>query len=203
MKAWISFLVCCSILSGCAPQTSREPTDTTTTAGSAVDGSSVVVATSTDSAPASTPDPAETASDSPAARVEPADQATAMEISFDDIQLPIQPDMVFRPFMLTDRVKELDGKRIRIHGYMLPDTKTKGITQFVMLKNMECKFGPGGQADHLINVLMNEGLTARFREDPISVEGVLKIKPFTGPDGNTWSLYDLACDRVERYRPRR
>ena len=111
--------------------------------------------------------------------------------------------MVFRPFMLSDRVKQLDGKKIRISGYMLPDLKTKGIRQFVLLKNTECKFGPGGQADHLINVLMIDGVTARFRDDPVSVQGVLKVNPFQGPDGNTWSIYDLACERVETYRPRR
>ncbi|MDG2382663.1 MAG: DUF3299 domain-containing protein [Pirellulaceae bacterium] len=126
-----------------------------------------------------------------------------VDISFDDIKLPMQEDMVFRPFMLTDRVKELDGKRIRISGYMLPDTRTKGIKQFVLLKNTECKFGPGGQADHLLNVLMTEGQDARFRSEPISIEGRLTIKPFQGPDGNTWSIYDIICDRVTRYRPRR
>ena len=47
-----------------------------------------------------------------------------VDISFEDIRLPIQEDMVFRPFMLTDRARELDGKRIRISGYMLPHTKT-------------------------------------------------------------------------------
>ena len=111
--------------------------------------------------------------------------------------------MVLRPFMLTQRVKDLDGKKIRISGYMLPDVKTKDITEFVLLKNTQCKFGPGGQADHLINVLMVDGAKAKFRADAISVEGVLKINPFQGPDGNTWSIYDLACERVEVYRPRR
>ena len=72
-----------------------------------------------------------------------------------------------------------------------------------MLKNTECKFGPGGQIDHLINVLMNDGVTAKFRDKPVSVQGVLEINPFQGPDGNTWSIYDLACERVETYRPRR
>jgi len=126
-----------------------------------------------------------------------------VDISFDDIKLPIQEDIVFRPFMLTDRVRELDGKRIRISGYMLPDTKTRGITEFVLLKNTECKFGPGGQADHLLSVKMVAGEDTRFRDDPISVEGTLTIKPFQGPDGNTWSIYDLACERVTRYQTRR
>jgi hypothetical protein len=127
----------------------------------------------------------------------------AVEIVFEDIQLPIQADMVFRPFMITDRVRELDGQRIRIHGYMLPDSKTKGIKQFVLLKNTECKFGPGGQADHLVNVLMVDGVTATYRDVAVTVEGVLAVNPFQGPDGNTWSIYDLACERVEVYKPRR
>ncbi len=204
LHAWIPFLLGSLFLVGCAPESSREPLDANAKAPSSVDIDSVV-SRGSDSSETNAAEPAvESANEDTLTPVSSSDSAVeTIEISFDEIQLPIQPDMVFRPFMLTDRVKELDGKRIRIHGYMLPDTKTKGITQFVMLKNLECKFGPGGQADHLINVLMNEGVTARFREDPISVEGVLKINPFTGPDGNTWSIYDLACDRVERYRPRR
>lgn len=126
-----------------------------------------------------------------------------VEVVFEDIELPIQEDIVFRPFMLTERTKSLDGRRVRINGYMLPDSKTRGITNFVLLKNTECKFGPGGRADHLINVLMVEGVSTKFRDEPITVEGVFKIKPFQGPDGNTWSIYDLACERVELYQPRR
>jgi hypothetical protein len=126
-----------------------------------------------------------------------------VDIVFEDIELPIQADIVFRPFMLTEKAKSLDGRKVRINGYMLPDSKTKGIKQFVLLKNTECKFGPGGQADHLINVLMNDGVTTNFRDDPITVQGTLTINPFQGPDGNTWSIYDVACERVELYQPKR
>ena len=139
----------------------------------------------------------------PITRSDQGDATSVQVIAFEDIELPIQADIVFRPFMLTDRVKDLDGQRIRIDGYMLPDSKTKGIKQFVLLKNTECKFGPGGQADHLLNVEMVEGATAEFRDDPITIEGVLTINPFQGPDGNTWSIYDLACEKIEKFRPRR
>lgn len=111
--------------------------------------------------------------------------------------------MVFRPVMLTERAKSLDGKRIRISGYMLPDSKSKNLKEFVLLKNTECKFGPGGQADHLLNVQLKPGTTTDFRDDAVAVEGVLKVNPFQGPDGNTWSIYDLECDLVEKFRPRR
>ena len=131
----------------------------------------------------------------------PTEQQT-VSVVFEDIELLMQEDMVFRPIMLTDRVRELEGKRIRINGYMLPDTKTRGIREFVLLKNTECKFGQGGRADHLMNVVLKDGVTTKIRDQPIAVEGTLLIKPFQGPDGNTWSIYDLDCDVVELYRPR-
>jgi len=37
----------------------------------------------------------------------------------------MQADMVFRPFLLSDRVKELDGKRVAIKGYIHPGATGK------------------------------------------------------------------------------
>ena len=126
-----------------------------------------------------------------------------IDISFDDIDLPIDADMVFRPFMMTERAQELDGKRVRINGFMLADAKTRGIKEFILVKNTECKFGPGGQADHLVNVKVNIKNGVTHKTEAVSIEGVLTINPFTGFDGNTWSIFDMACDRLEKYRPRR
>lgn len=195
-------LVICLASLGCTNSTTPDDANSTTAAlPPARSGSSDATDTDNEMAASDDTTPADPAATLAADPASPTD--SVLEISFDDIELPIQQDMVFRPFMLTDRVKELDGKRIRISGYMLPDTRTKGIKQFVLLKNTECKFGPGGQADHLLNVLMVEGEDARYREEPVSIEGRLIVKPFEGPDGNTWSIYDIACDRVTRYRPRR
>lgn len=133
-------------------------------------------------------------------QIESVDTSELLEISFDDLKLPIQPDIVFRPFMLTDRVKEMDGRRVHVSGYMLPDDRRKGIKQFVLLRNKECKFGPGGQADHLINVTLNDNVTAAFTDRAIVVKGVLTINPFNGTDGNTWSIYDLAGESVKSRR---
>lgn len=124
--------------------------------------------------------------------------AKAVEVSFDELNIQLQADVVFRPWMLDayENIKELDGKRIRISGYMLADAKIRGITEFVLLKNTECKFGPGGQADHLINVTLAEGKDTFYRSEPVEVEGVFKINPFQGPDGNTWSIYDMTIDQI-------
>ena len=199
----IATVLLAAILGFCGCQKS------TTTASNQPDSTSTTQTTSTDSSTADSTDnetrPASDTEDVPPEAAQPARTTSGevVDITFDDIKLPIQEDIVFRPFMLTDRAKELDGQRVRISGFMLADAKTRGIEQFVLLKNTECKFGPGGQADHLVNVIMNEGQSTIFRNDAVAVEGVIKVNPFNGIDGNTWSIYDLTCDRVEKHRSRR
>jgi hypothetical protein len=122
----------------------------------------------------------------------PARPGDAEKITFDDLNLGMQQDMVFRPFLVTDRVKDLEGKRVRITGFIHAGAAgIKGIREFVLLKNTECKFGAGGQADHLAMVYLTPGQTTKYQVEAVKVEGVLKVKPFEGPDGNTWSVYDL------------
>jgi hypothetical protein len=208
---WTLIVMAALVSSGCQPSASapsdagvkRTPASRPAGTSDETDGQVPVAATGSTHESSDSVAPGERVESPVSPGREAVNDTDAIEIVFEDIQLPVQADMVFRPFMLTDRVKELEGKRVRINGYMLPDSRTKGIRQFVLLKNTECKFGPGGQADHLVNVLMTDGVTAKYRDDPIAVEGVLTVNPFEGPDGNTWSIYDLACDHVETYRPRR
>ena len=113
--------------------------------------------------PSSDPNPAaDPAPPASAAKVQPASNrpradrtkvAGVEQITFDDLILGMSADMVFRPWMLEangGRAKELDGQRVRLagimHGGVKSQTKNK---EFVLLRNKECKFGPGGQADHL------------------------------------------------------
>ena len=122
----------------------------------------------------------------------------AEKITFEDIVLGMQADVVFRDFMLTDRAKELDGKRVSIAGYMHGGVEsTRNIREFILLRNTECKFGPGGQADHLARVFLQADHKAKFTKDSVKVEGTLKIEPYVGTDGNTWSIYRLEDARVK------
>jgi hypothetical protein len=118
----------------------------------------------------------------------------AEKITWEDINLGMQPDIVFRPFMITDRVRELEGQRVSLDGYMHGGTLSqRGIKSFVLLKNTECKFGPGGQADHLTRVFLREGEQTEFTKSPVKIEGKLVIEAFTGDpeDQNTWAIYRL------------
>ena len=132
-------------------------------------------------------------------------QAGLVVVSFDDLNIGMQKDTRFRPIMLeyeNGRAKNLFGKRINIGGYMNPDDSLEGVSEFILLKNLSCKFGPGGQADHLIHVVMEDGLTTDFTDAIIYVEGELQLNPFP-EDGPTWSIYDLKATKVSRRPPSR
>ena len=122
----------------------------------------------------------------------PSKPGEAEKITFDDLNLQMLANIVFRPFMVNDRVRELEGKRISISGFMHGAAAgLKGVDQFVLLKNTECKFGQDGQADHLARVFLKDGTKTSFTRSDIKIEGTLRIEPFTGPDGNTWSIYNI------------
>lgn len=123
-----------------------------------------------------------------------------IKITFDHIILGMQADIPFRPWMMNEDVKELEGQRVSISGVMWGGVeKPKGVKKFVLLRNKECKYGPGGQADHLAHVELKPGQTIDFTLATVRVEGKLKVAPETGDDGNTWSLYVLedATAKVE------
>jgi hypothetical protein len=143
-------------------------------------------------------EPAAPAGQRPPADRTPRKPGEAERISFDDLNLGMQADMVYRPFLLTDRVKELEGQRVSIMGYIHAGATGKGIKEFVLLKNTECKFGPGGQADHLAMIYLDKGQTTEYQTKAIKVEGVLTIEPKEGLDQNTWSIYRLDSAKIVR-----
>jgi hypothetical protein len=113
-------------------------------------------------------------------------------ISYEDLDLPMEPDTLFQDWMLTQRVRDLDGKRVRITGFMCGAVQytDNNIRQFIMLREKECPYGIGGQAHHAIAVTLRER-TARFTTDAITLEGILSVKPFTGYNGKTWAVYAI------------
>jgi hypothetical protein len=98
--------------------------------------------------------------------------------------------------MLKEDVKELEGQRVSITGVMHGAQATTKTDYFVLLRNKECKYGPGGQADHLAEVNLKAPNKIAFTTATVRVEGTLRIEPKTGDDGNTWSLYILDDAKV-------
>jgi len=141
--------------------------------------------------------PASPVSQRPRADRGPVRAGGVEKITFEDLNLGMQADMVYRDFMLSDRVKELEGRRVSIAGYMHAGQEAqRGIKRFILLKNTQCKFGPGGQADHLTDVVLRDGGTTSFTPSDVKIEGIFRIAPFQGNDGNTWSIYRLEDAQV-------
>lgn len=125
----------------------------------------------------------------PAVAAQP-DPDAVRAISYDDLDLPMEPDTLFQDWMLTQRVRDLDGKRVRITGFMLPTYQSRQIRQFILLREKECPYGPGGQAHHVIAVTLQQA-SARYTDSAITVEGILFVRPFTGDNDKTWAVYAL------------
>lgn len=113
-------------------------------------------------------------------------------LTFDGVKFPMKKGDKFKRSMLTKKIEDLDGQRIRIRGYILPSFKQKGIKQFVLVRdNLECCFGPGAALYDCIVVEMAKGKSTSFTVRPVAVEGTFAIRPFKGPDGKHLAVYHL------------
>jgi hypothetical protein len=124
--------------------------------------------------------------------------ARIVDQTFDDIKFDIEPDAPFDRSMLTDKVRDLDGKRVRIRGYILPTAQQRGIKQFVLVRdNQECCFGPGAALYDCILVRMQGDESAEFSVRPVAVEGEFKVEEFYGPDEKPLAIYRLDGEAVK------
>lgn len=109
------------------------------------------------------------------------------EITFDDLKFDIEKGEPFQREMLTERVKRLDGKNVKLRGYILPSTlfKETNIERFVLVRdNQECCFGPGAALYDCVMIEMVPGNTTDFVTRPVTVEGKFKIQEYKYPDGS-------------------
>ena len=114
------------------------------------------------------------------------------DLTFDGVKFPMKKGDKFKRSMLTKKIEDLDGQRVRIRGYILPSFQQKGIKQFILVRdNMECCFGPGAALYDCIVVEMAKGKSTSFTVRPVAVEGTFAIRPFKGPDGKHLAVYHL------------
>ncbi|MCU0983091.1 MAG: DUF3299 domain-containing protein [Pirellulaceae bacterium] len=192
-------LSCCVAASGCQSEAPALATNGQTAASQSpanAGPADEASAAASDRAPGETSTSGEA---SPPAQVpKPRGDGRPISITFDDLELAMKEDSVFDPGLLTPRVKQLDGQRVRIRGFIYPSVfQQTGITRFPLVKNTECKFGPGGVAHHIIVVEMQPEASTSFTVRPIAVEGVFTVRPWTGPDGMTWTIYHMVGEKVD------
>ncbi|GAB4136555.1 MAG: hypothetical protein Tsb009_03680 [Planctomycetaceae bacterium] len=120
----------------------------------------------------------------------------AIRVTYDDINLlkvlnmdPVLPDA---HKMFPDWLKNLDGKRIRIRGFMSPSFKSTGLTSFLMGRdNKACCFPGRAKIYDLFPVKLRDGVTTEYIQNrPFDVVGVFQIKPWQ-EDGEWLRLYQI------------
>ncbi len=122
------------------------------------------------------------------------------EISFDDLKFEIEKGGKFVPAMLTDEIRALDGKKVRLRGFILPSTlfRETDINEFVLVRdNQECCFGPGAALYDCVVVNLVGGVTTDFSTRPVTVSGTFKLKEYKYPDDSGhFAIYNLLGTEV-------
>ena len=107
----------------------------------------------------------------------------SIRVSFDDVDLlkvmNLDPVPADAPERLPKWLKELDGKRIRVRGFMFPPFQDTDIRGFVLARdNQICCFGRTPKEYDLVEIFMRKGVSTHYIQSrPFDVVGVFRIKP--------------------------
>lgn len=119
------------------------------------------------------------------------------DISFDDLKFDINKGDSFQRSLLTGKIEALDGKQVRIRGYILPSFQQTGLTQFVLVRdNLSCCFGPGAAIYDCVIVEMKPGRATDYSLYPVAVDGAFTIREMLDPDGKAVAIYHLDGEQV-------
>ncbi|MEZ6068343.1 MAG: hypothetical protein R3B90_22105 [Planctomycetaceae bacterium] len=129
------------------------------------------------------------------AKVDPDD---ALLVTYDDLDLlkvlnmqPVPPDAVDH---FPDWLKGLDGKMIRLKGFMMPTLRSSGLPGFTLARdNQICCFGRYPMVYDIIPVVLKDGVTTNYIQNrPFDVVGRFAIRPdlFRGEWQNIYEIED-------------
>ena len=124
----------------------------------------------------------------------------AVRVSFDDLDLlkvlnaePVPPDVVDH---FPDWLAGLDGRTVRLRGFMYP-TYADPVRRFILARdNQICCFGRNPKPYDLVTVTLADGAeTAYIQNRPFDVVGTFRVDPL--PEGDSWlRLYRVDDARV-------
>ncbi len=125
----------------------------------------------------------------------------ALRVSFDDFDLlkvlNMEPVTEDAPSRMPKWLKDLDGKRIRVRGFMFPPFEEEDIPVFTLARdNQICCFGRNPLVYDLVDVFMRRGETTDYIQNrPFDVVGVFHIGDSIVP-GELYSMDDaVVIDR--------
>ena len=126
-------------------------------------------------------------------------QENVLQLTFDDVEFDMEKDEDFERVMLTDEINEMEGKRISIRGFILPNgTKQTGNKKFILVRdNQECCFGPGAALYDCMLVRLDEGHEVDFTVRPVTVEGTFQLKELE-IGGRTMAIFRMKKCKVSQ-----
>ena len=125
----------------------------------------------------------------------------AIRVSFDDVDLlkviNMEPVVETAPKLLPKWLKAIDGKRIRLRGFMYPPFESEGLRGFVLARDNEiCCFGRNPKVYDLVTVVMRDGQTTNYIEGrPFDVVGDFHIGDTIEPGELFWIDNAVVMDR--------
>jgi hypothetical protein len=120
----------------------------------------------------------------------------ACRVSYDDIDLlkvlnmdPVPPNV---GTLMPGWLKGLEGRRIRIRGFMYPTFQQTGVRAFGLARdNQICCFGGNPKIYDLFDVMLRDRITTEYIPNrPIDVVGVFHIRP-EADAGKLYHLYEM------------
>lgn len=120
----------------------------------------------------------------------------ALRVSYDDIDLlkvlNMQPVPVDAPKHFPQWLRDLDGKRIRLRGFMYPPYESTGLTWFRLARdNQICCFQREPKVYDVLDVIMADGESTDYIANrPFDVEGIFRIEA-EADDTELFRLYRI------------
>ena len=95
------------------------------------------------------------------------------------------------------RVKDLDGKKVLMTGFMLPIDEVQNIKEFLLVQSLwSCCYGQPPDINGIVRVVMPKGRTTDYFFDPLKVIGTFKVEA-TVIDGYCVDIYQLHVESLE------
>ena len=89
-------------------------------------------------------------------------------------------------------IKQLDGQKVLLKGFMYPEKDTVGIRRFLLVKDSgDCCFGGQPKLTDMVHVVLNKDVSsATLRIGLVSVSGVFHLKDMRRA-GNLNPVYEI------------
>jgi len=98
------------------------------------------------------------------------------------------------------RVKELDGKKVLMTGFMLPIDEVQNIKEFLLVQSLwSCCYGQPPDINGIVRCVMPKDKRTDYFFDPLKIIGTFKVEA-TVMDGYCVDIYQLHIESIEAIR---